>query len=493
MNQRIATLLCLPMLGVPWRAAAGGLAEKLDEMVASSPVAQTAMVGIAVADLSTGETLYELNSGRNFVPASNTKLFTTALALVRLGPAYRFVTTVTAPAAPDAAGRIPGPLVLIGSGDPNLSGRRFPYAPDNPRGNPLAAIEELADQVVAAGVRRVDGDIVGDDTAFPWDPYPPGWAIEDPNGESGAPVSALAVGDNTVLFTLRPGTDPARLSVDPPIPYFHFDNRVHEGRVSRIQIDRDPGSLEIRLRGTIAERSQGESFRIAVEDPAHYAAAALRDALIRRGVTVRGEASARHLMYGQGVKPASSAGAELARRTSLPLIEDLKLTSKVSQNLHAEMLLRTVGRLRRNSGTREAGLVEMRAFLAAAGIEPAEYHFLDGSGLSRLNLATPAAIVKLLRFMDRPETREAWLDLLPIGGEDGSLRRRFTKSSGGQAPVSGRIRAKTGTLRLTTALSGYAEAVSGARLAFSIVVNNPNAPASEVRAFVDKLAVALTE
>ncbi len=474
----------------PLRAA--DLVAKLDELVDASPIAQSALVGISVVDLATGDAVYDLNADRYFVPASNTKLFTTALALMRLGPGYRFVTTVTAPAAPDATGRVSGPLVLTGSGDANLSGRVFPYSPDNPRGNPLAAIDDLADQLVSQGVRRVDGDVIGDDTVFPWDPYPLGWTLDDPNGESGAPVSALAVGDNTVLFTLRPGADPARLTVEPALPYFHFDNRVREGKDTRIEIGHDFGSIEIRLRGTISQRSQGESYRMSVLDPAQYAALALRDALVRRGVVVRGEAVARHQLSGQSPRP-SAGPVELARRTSLPLIEDLRLTAKVSQNLHAEMLLRTVGRVRRGSGTRDAGLAEMRAFLAAAGIEPREAHFFDGSGLSRNNLVTPAAIVKLLRYMDRSEQRAAWLDLLPVAGEDGSLRRRFTKSAGGQNSIVGKIRAKTGTLRLTTALSGYAERPDGGRLVFSIVVNNPNAPGAEVRAFVDKIAIALTE
>ena len=489
---RLTSVLSVLVIVMQPRLQAAELAAKLDELVDASPVAQSALVGISVVDGTTGETVYDLNADRFFVPASNTKLFTTALALMRLGPGYRFVTTVTAGAAPDSSGRIAGPLVLTGSGDPNLSGRVFPYSPDNPRGNPLAAIEDLADQLLSQGLRRVDGDVVGDDTAFSWDPYPPGWTLDDPNGESGAPVSALTVGDNTVLFTLHPGADPARLTVEPALPYFHFDNRVREGKETRIEIGHDPGSLEVRLRGTISQRSQGQSYRLPVLDPPQYAALALRDALLRRGVAVRGEAVARHQFPAQAPVPAN-AQVELARRTSLPLIEDLKLTAKVSQNLHAEMLLRTVGRVRRGSGTRDAGLAEMKAFLTAAGIEPRKAHFFDGSGLSRNNLVTPSAIVKLLRYMEQSEPRAAWLDLLPVGGEDGSLRRRFTKSSGGQNAVVGKIRAKTGTLRLTTALSGYAERPDGSHFVFSIVVNNPNAPGGEVRAFVDKIAMALTE
>src|SRR5207248_7006329 len=207
--------------------------------------------------------------------------------------------------------------------------------------------------------------------------------------------------------------------------------------------------------------------------PALYAAAALRDALTKRGVIVRGEAVARHCLPDEAVAPPT--GFELARRDSAPLIEDLRVTAKVSQNLHAELLLRAVGRARQGAGTFEAGLEELRAFLKEVGVTPGEFQASDASGLSRLNLVTPAAVIKLLEFMYRSPHRKDWIALLPIGGEDGTLRLRMHDSA-----AAGRIHAKTGTLTHVTSLSGYAERKDGSLLAFSFLSNNQNAPSAEV-------------
>src|SRR6185312_11816224 len=180
-------------------AAAQPLATRIERLLAQSP-ARNAFWGIQAIDLATGRTLYELNARRFFVPASNTKLFSTSLALTKLGPAFTFRTRVTADAAPDSGGRIDGSLRLLGGGDPNLSGRAIPYRVGPSAGDPLAALADLADQVASQGVRRVDGDIIGDDSWYLWEPYGNGWGIDDPLYDYGAPVSALTINDNT--FTL---------------------------------------------------------------------------------------------------------------------------------------------------------------------------------------------------------------------------------------------------------------------------------------------------
>jgi D-alanyl-D-alanine carboxypeptidase/D-alanyl-D-alanine-endopeptidase (penicillin-binding protein 4) len=212
----------------------------------------------------------------------------------------------------------------------------------------------------------------------------------------------------------------------------------------------------------------------------------LRDALTRQGVAVRGEAVARHAWPDE--TPVRPAGVELARRDSAPLLEDLRVMAKVSQNLHAELMLRAVGRARRGAGTLEAGLEEMRAFLKEVGVSAGEFQASDASGLSRTNLVTPAAVVKLLEYMYRSPHRQDWMGLLPVGGEDGTLRLRFRDTA-----AAGRIRAKTGTLTHITSLSGYAERRDGGMLAFSFLANNESAPAAEVRAILDKLCVLMTE
>jgi D-alanyl-D-alanine carboxypeptidase/D-alanyl-D-alanine-endopeptidase (penicillin-binding protein 4) len=240
------------------------------------------------------------------------------------------------------------------------------------------------------------------------------------------------------------------------------------------------------LWGTIPLRDRGMDMAIGVEDPALYAAKALQAALESRGIAVGGEAAARHLYPGEtAVEPA---GIELARRTSAPLLEDLKITDKVSQNLHAELALRAVGRARRNVGSFEAGLEEMAAFLLEAGIPPEAYNFHDGSGLARLNLVTPGTVVKLLRHMYAGPHREEWISLLPIGGRDGTLSNRF-----GDSLAAGRVHAKTGSLSHVSALSGYIQRNEGNWVAFSILVNNYNARTPEVRGVMDRICNLIEE
>jgi len=486
---------CAAALLLACRLSAASLPEAIPKLIDSSPAARTAFWGIQIVDLATGKTLYELNPGHFFVPASNTKLFSTSLALTRLGPGFTFQTRVLAAGPPDDQGRIRGSIRLAGGGDPNLSARAIPYRVGPTTGNPLAAIEDLADQVVARGVTRIEGDIVGDDTWYLWQPYAVGWAIDDPQSDDGAPVSALTLNDNTITLTIRPGAaagDPAALAWNPPLEFYRVENRVRTvpaGGPRLIRFNRVPGSLDAQLWGTIPLRDRGQDMLLGMEDPALYAAGALRKALSERGVAVTGSALARHAFPDEiadltqappapALPPAPET--ELARRVSAPLFEDLRITAKVSQNLHAELALRAVARARRNLGSFEAGQEEMKAFLTEIGIDPGAYDILDGSGLSRLNLVTPAAVVKLLRYMYGSPVRDNWMALLPVGGVDGSLSTRFTENAG-------RVHAKTGSLSHVSALSGYVQRTDGRWVAFAILVNNFNGRTPEVRGIIDRI------
>jgi serine-type D-Ala-D-Ala carboxypeptidase/endopeptidase (penicillin-binding protein 4) len=481
--------------------AAGALPESIQKLLDSSPAARTAFWGIQIVDLATGKTLYELNPDHYFVPASNAKLFSTALSLARLGADFTFQTRVLAQTPPDETGRIRGWLRLAGGGDPNLSARAVPYRMGPVTGNPLAAIEDLAGQLVARGVRRVDGDIIGDDTWYVWQPYAAGWAVEDPQSDDGPPVSALTLADNVLTLSVRPGAnigDAAALSLLPAIEFYRIENRVRTvaaGGERQIHFQRIPGSRDAQLWGAIPLRDRGQDLLLGVEDPAQFAALALRTALERRGVAVGGSAVSEHLYPGglagldQAPEPAPPAGIELARRVSAPLLEDLRITAKVSQNLHAELALRAVGRARRNVGSFEAGMAEMKTFLAEAGIDPAGYNLTDGSGLSRLDLVTPSTVLKLLRYMYGSPAREKWISILPVAAQDGSLSSRF-----GATPAAGRVYAKTGTLSHVSALSGYVQRPDATWVAFSLLVNNYGGrSAAEVRGVMDRICNLILE
>jgi D-alanyl-D-alanine carboxypeptidase/D-alanyl-D-alanine-endopeptidase (penicillin-binding protein 4) len=178
----------------------------------------------------------------------------------------------------------------------------------------------------------------------------------------------------------------------------------------------------------------------------------------------------------------------LAEHQSTPLVQDLKVINKVSQNLHAEMMLRLLGRERGRSGTVEGGMEVLRNWLLLADIHSDEYVFHDGSGLSRENLVSPHAIVKLLSFIARQPWGATYLDTLPVGGMDGSLAERFKNSS-----TLGRVQAKTGALSHVNSLSGYLTTLKGERLAFSIIVNNHLLNSHKASETIDDIVTALVE
>ena len=479
MRLAAAFLLTIPALF----SATPDLEHRIDALVDASGPVSHGFVGIHVVELSSGKTIYQRNQDKLFMPASNMKLFTSALALLRLGPDYHFTTQVIREAS--------GDLVLVGSGDPSLCGRVFPYRKGAAPRPPLAALEDLADQMVKNGLREVHGDIAGDDRLYPWAPYAPSWTQDDALREFGAPVSALTLNDNAVALTIRGGAaagDDAEITVDPAIEYYAIDNRLNtvgHGNEPKIRMSRPTGTRQILLWGSIpAGVTVNES--VAIDDPAYYAAVALYDALARRGVAIRGRPVARHRLASEDYDPA--AGAVLASRVSPPMTALLQVMDKVSQNLYAELMLREVGRFARHQGSREAGLEELDAMLHEIRAEKDDWRLEDGSGLSRNSMVTPRAFTRLLAHMQASKFRDAWISLLPVGGEDGTLSRRLCCAADGKG-----IRAKTGSLSRALALSGYADSKTRGRLAFSILVNDFSAPQHEVRAWIDKIAMSLLE
>jgi serine-type D-Ala-D-Ala carboxypeptidase/endopeptidase (penicillin-binding protein 4) len=467
-------------------AFAADLGPRLDALADAAPAG--GFFGIHVVDVTTGKAVYGRNEGRLLLPASNLKILTAAVALERLGPEYRFTTRVVREAS--------GDVVLVGSGDPSLSGRVFPYQKDARPGQPLAAIEDLADQIAIRGIRRIDGDIVGDDRWFPWDPYPPSWTEDDTVRDYGAAVSALTINDNVVRVSLAPGAragEPAVVSLTPALEYLTIDNRIvtaPRGGRAEVRTQRVPGSREWLLTGSIPAGRGAVVEILPVDDPALFAASALYAALTARGIVIHGRPVARHRAIGEANVGAD--GEELASRKSPPLHELLQMMAKLSQNLHAELILREVGRSANGPGTHEGmtetGLAELRAYLSEIGAQPNDWRLQDGSGLSRNALVTPRLLTQALTNMAKSMDKEIWISLLPAGGEDGTLSHRLCCVSGGFG-----IRAKTGSLSRALALSGYAESAGNGQLAFSILVNDFSDSPGMVRQWIDKIATALLE
>ena len=472
------------LLALGLSAAAADLAQTINTLIDGSALKAHSEIGVHVVELRTGRVLYAHDENRFFMPASNMKLFTTGLALLKLGPDYRFETRLVQEAS--------GDLALVGSGDPSMSARVYPYGTGSAPNPPLHAIEDLAQQAVNGGLTRVRGDIVGDDTLYPWVPYPENWTQNDMGGENGAPVSALTVSDNLITVNFLPGAKPGdlgQLSLSPSLEYYAIDNRILTVAGSgdpQIRMIHTPGKRQLMFEGTIPMDGPRRFALVPIDEPALYAACALYDALTRRGVSISGRPVARHRSPADAY--AAPTGTILATRSSPPASQLIQMTDKISENLHAELLLREVARTEYRNGTVENGVAALNTFFGQIGAEPNEARIDDGSGLSRFTLVTPHLITRLLAHMWTSKARESWLYMLPIGGADGTLVHRLCCTEDAHA-----IHAKTGTLSRSIALSGYANSKTHGWLAFSILVNDFAASQGEIHAWVDKIALAMVE
>ncbi|MGH9556309.1 MAG: D-alanyl-D-alanine carboxypeptidase/D-alanyl-D-alanine endopeptidase [Terriglobales bacterium] len=527
------------------------LAARIDALLTDSEVAR-GFWGVDVVSLASGKTLYARNADKLFTPASSTKLFITATALATIGPDYRFRTTVETTGTVDRYGRLLGDLVLTGRGDPNLSGRTLPYRLRTERGlPPMHVLEQLADQLVSRRIKVIDGDLIADDSYFAFERYGEGWSHEDLDRGWGAPVSALALNDNVLFVSVLPADragEKAFASLEPYTDYYQLDNRVvttPAGSGPRsVTIERPAGSREILLWGSIPLDDTGYNEALALEDPADFVGQIFRRLLERRGLAVYGRVRARHsdpaapgtiritatASAGGGAHEALPAAAGLnqpavlAEYQSQPLFEDLRVINKVSQNLHAEILLRLLGRERsgavfseaavvtgapgpassgagagiRSSGATAAvgagvgtigsGLEVVRGFLTQCGVPPGEAVLYDGSGLSRKNLVTPRALRTLLECASRQPWFERFRDTLPVAGVDGSLAARLKETF-----AEGNVTAKTGSLDHVNSLSGYATTRGGERVAFVIMANNHNLTRAQAEQTIDRIVEAIVE
>jgi D-alanyl-D-alanine carboxypeptidase/D-alanyl-D-alanine-endopeptidase (penicillin-binding protein 4) len=493
-----------PAAGTESRPAAGvattGAPRTLEELqlriseLARRPELAQSQFAVKVSSLDTNRTLFEGNAQKLLLPASVMKIFTVAAALDRLTPDFRFKTSVYADARPDATGSIKGNLVVYGRGDPSIS------ATFN-NGDYFKAVRELADNIAAAGVKRVEGDLVGDESYFTGPPLGFAWSWADLQWYYGAEVSALSVNNNALDLFVKPGAgagSPCLVTTGPPTPLVTINNRTTtapRGAKRELAVYRALGENVIEVSGSLPLDDPGYSGSVSVSHPALVFVYMLRSALAERGVTITGKsrtvdapASQASSLAQPGNAP-SSQRVEIASRMSPPMSVIAAQTLKPSQNLYAELILRTLGRERGAGfqGTSEAAGVDVvKKFLAEAGVSPYEVVMWDGSGLSRRDLITANATVQLLTHMSRHRFASAFRDALPIAGVDGTLARRMKGT-----PAMNNARAKTGTIETVATLSGYVTSAAGERLVFSVLLNNYPESSGARRVFTDDLVVLL--
>lgn len=480
MLKRALLAVCL-ILPAPALAGEPSLQARVEAELAAKAPAGTRF-GLLVLD-EAGREIVAINPDARFIPASNTKLFTTAAAYAAL-PGMNLPDTTSgtqvalAPAGGKGAGSAPD-VWLVGRGDARMSS-----AP----GCVADCLAALAD-AISAKTRRVH-DIIGDDSFWPDQRWFPGMSWNNIGTRDGAAAGALNLDDNALPVEVRPGPvgrPPQVMAAG----YFTLRNEavtIPAGGKLSLAIERPPGSMELRIYGEIPADAKLWRTLIGIDDPAHYAAWTLKGMLAARGVWITGQIRVKHRAVGlsddparQGMPPPLPLAPEaappvLARLVPPPLAQDVLATNKQSLNLHADVLLRRLGNVE-GTGSQGWGLRALQAALEHAGLPRTGYDFADGAGMSTYNRVSPRAVVMLLRWGAAQPWGAAWLDSLPVGGVDGTLQRRFAGT-----PLQGNIRAKTGSLNAANALSGIIRTASGRQFTFSLLANDAVGGASALPA-----------
>ncbi|MDQ3713593.1 MAG: D-alanyl-D-alanine carboxypeptidase/D-alanyl-D-alanine-endopeptidase [Acidobacteriota bacterium] len=466
------------------------------------PELRRGMVGVKIVSLNTNKVIFEENAEKYFMPASNMKSYTVAAAMEKLSPDFRFVTSVFAAAMPDANGVVLGDLSIYGRGDVSFSTAFYD-------GDYYKGLDALAAKIVQAGVKRIEGSLVGDESYFTGNPIPPSWEWEDLQWYYGAEISALPVNDNAVDLSVRPSSInlPCVIQVLPANAVMKIVNRCTTsatGAKREIQIVKKIDQNTIEVSGTMPLGDNGYKGFLAISRPAQLFVELLRGLLIRKGVTIMGQNKVISAKDKAVSAVASSVPPfEITKLESPPFSLVAAKTMKPSQNTYTETILWTLGeqigrkqesslavdeisikKLQQTSSA-DLGLKVMQNFMNEIGAAPDSVIQWDGSGLSRHNLITPSSAVQLYTYMSKSRYADAWRNSLTIGAVDGTLKNRFRETV-----AAANVRGKTGTIDQVSALSGYVTTASGERLVFSILVNGVN----NVRlrqAAIDEIVVAL--
>jgi len=411
--------------------------------------------GVMVVSLSRGDTLFALNADSALQPASNMKLFTSALALDQFGPQHQFHTEIlrTGAIAPD--GVLDGDLILRGDGDPSLSPRFVD-------GGPNAPMQRLADLVAAAGIKKVSGHLVADATAFDPQRIPEGWRTRYLQQSYAARVSALSLNENVLQVVVRAGPSgkPGVVALEPATDLpVSSKVRTVDGRGARL-VAYTTKAGEIEVRGWIGTRAGERRLELVVEDPTAFTAGAFRRALEAHGIKVAGDTK---------YDPAPANAIRIGDLPSAPLGKVLSVMNRESINHFAELIFRDAARSGSadSIGSAENGNALLQRFLVGkVGVDSNAVIAADGSGLSVLDRVTPRALVQLLAYSNRTQWSDAFHASLPVAGETELLRRRMRYT-----PAQGNLHAKTGTTNSVISLGGYVTAQNGELLAFAFIYN----------------------
>lgn len=439
--------------------AKSGLADDLDRILSDKRL-DGAMIGLEVRNADTGKVLYKRNADQRLNPASNAKLLTSTAAMDILGPDRRWITRVRTDGNRHGKALV-GDLYLQGGGDPTTLAKDY---------------DALAEKVADSGIRRIVGHLVADDTYFDHDRLGEAWSWDYEQDYYSAQISGLTIAPNTdydsgtVIVRVAPGEhagDKARVKVVPDNDYVHIKSTAttgSSGSDDTVSVERRHGNNTIDVTGSIPVGADAEQHWSTVWEPTRLVASIFRDALRRHGVRV----TSAHTRYA-----ATPAHADtIATHRSMTLGKLLVPWLKLSNNMHAEHVTKTIGAETSGHGTWNAGLDAIMADLAKLGVDTDTIRMVDGSGLSRKDLLTAHQIDTLLLAAKKKPWFKTWYDALPIAGNPkrfvgGTLRDRMRDT-----PAANNMHAKTGSLTAVTGLSGYVTDGAGDPLVFSMLSNN---------------------
>lgn len=459
------------------------LRTELDQIL-NEPDFSNAHWGVVIQSVTNGEYLYTRNPDKNFIPASNLKLFTTATALVKLGPEFQYQTEFYINGSIDENGILYGDLIIYGSGDPTITGRYY-------QGEITKPLEFWTDSLIARNIHAINGNIIGDDHYFEDEIMGQGWAWDYQSDWYAAQISALSFNDNCIDIYFAPGDtigSPAKFHLLPETDYAQIVNNVttvRKGIEKEIVFKRKQGTNLVEISGAIAINSPPMRDWFSVENPTLFTATSFKQILEKKGIQINGNSKDIDDLeeYSYQKDPVNL----IFKYSSSPLWQIVESINKVSQNLYAELLLRTLGGYFHDIGNSQHGIEVVKAFLQDIGIDANQFLMYDGSGLSRLNMITPRQIVKLLRFMRKHVCGDYFYKSLPIAGVDGTIKNRMH-----QTAAEGNVRAKTGYVGHVRALSGYLTTVDNEELAFSMIANNYSVPTSMANYIQDLVCERLT-
>lgn len=417
-------------------------------------------VGVAIFSVERQMPLYLSNADDGLLPASNMKLYTTAAALDKLGADFQYTTSLYADGPILADGTLAGNLILVGRGDPSLSGRFF--------GDSVTyVLDRMASELRSKGIRRVTGRLIGDTSYFDEATIGPGWESGNLLWWYGARSTALAFNDNVVTVVIRPGPaagSPAEIEFYPRTDKLPVVNRAEtSGRrgARSVGIRRRPELGGYEVWGRVPVGGSAVRYVVAVENPPAFAVSVMRDRLLRAGIPIAGEDQVVWRRNRQAGRPWTL----LVSHTSPRMIELVRVVNKHSQNFFAEQILKTMGAVYNGQGGWDSGSRVVGDALRGFGVSTRNLVVEDGSGLSRWNVVTARTTAELLVAMRSHPQFEDFYGSLLVAGSDGDPRRL----DAGEA--IGNVRTKTGTLRGVSALSGYVTTADGELLAFSVITN----------------------